>query len=580
VSAQSPRADGIDAGLVPQGRIVFREGLSPSGARISARVGLGGALLSGAAIACGNCHGLDGRGRPEGGVVPPDIRWSTLTREDGHRHEGGRRHGPFDTATLARAVTEGLDPAGQALDLTMPRYALSAHDLEALATYLRVLEHERDPGIAPTVLRIAGLLPAVSGETEGHGAARAGEAPAGPLAQALRQVIEASIAAVNRRGGVHGRRIEWVEVRPGAGANGPAWTAEDLERELRRADVLALVAPFAVGHEAAVKAVAERLQLPVLGPLTLQAEGAEGSSPWVFHTLAGVPDLALALAREVQRRAPAASERAGAGARVAGPADRPWSALLWHPADEAGLALAQSVADRLRGEGWAPVLMQAFTPQAAQGRGAPAALPHPRAPAPLALAESATAAPPGVPDAVFVLGAGADLRAVWAAAAGSAAPDAPLPQATAPAQEGTGAKLPWLLLPGTLASREVLDLTAAQAQRVLLAYPQLLQRQAAAARQGLAELQAGERSAADQPLLVATRVALLLLIEGLERSGRELSRQGLTGTLERLQGFDTGLVPPLSFGPGRRVGAAGGYVVEVDAGRRSLRAVGGFAPAR
>ncbi|MGH9425847.1 MAG: c-type cytochrome, partial [Terriglobia bacterium] len=46
----------------------------------------------GALMACANCHGKDGRGKPEGGVVPSDITWQALTRPYTVTHPGGRTH--------------------------------------------------------------------------------------------------------------------------------------------------------------------------------------------------------------------------------------------------------------------------------------------------------------------------------------------------------------------------------------------------------------------------------------------------------------------------------------------------------
>jgi hypothetical protein len=67
-------------------------------------------------VACGNCHGADGQGRPEGGVLPLAIGWEELTKPYGHAH-ASRRHGAFDERSFARAVNEGLDPAGNRLDV-------------------------------------------------------------------------------------------------------------------------------------------------------------------------------------------------------------------------------------------------------------------------------------------------------------------------------------------------------------------------------------------------------------------------------------------------------------------------------
>ena len=59
---------------------------------------------------CQGCHGPDGRGRPEGGVLPPDIRWSQLVKTYGHVHENGRRHAAFDEANFALMMRANFEP--------------------------------------------------------------------------------------------------------------------------------------------------------------------------------------------------------------------------------------------------------------------------------------------------------------------------------------------------------------------------------------------------------------------------------------------------------------------------------------
>jgi hypothetical protein len=102
------------------GRRLYLEGVRPSGEPLRALVGFGQTPLSGQAVACGNCHGADGQGRPEGGVLPLAIGWEELTKPYGHAH-ASRRHGAFDERSFARAVNEGLDPAGNRLDWPMPK---------------------------------------------------------------------------------------------------------------------------------------------------------------------------------------------------------------------------------------------------------------------------------------------------------------------------------------------------------------------------------------------------------------------------------------------------------------------------
>ncbi len=43
-------------------------------------------------------------------------------------------------ATIKRAITQGVDPAGESLDWTMPRWQMSAQDLNDLLAYLKTLK--------------------------------------------------------------------------------------------------------------------------------------------------------------------------------------------------------------------------------------------------------------------------------------------------------------------------------------------------------------------------------------------------------------------------------------------------------
>jgi hypothetical protein len=111
-------------------------------------------------------------------VVPPDITWSELTKPYGHVH-GARRHPPFDERSVGRAVTDGLDPASQPLDASMPRYSLSRGDLAALVAWLKVLERQREVGLGADALALATLLPG------GPGRPASREAMKGTLEAAL-----------------------------------------------------------------------------------------------------------------------------------------------------------------------------------------------------------------------------------------------------------------------------------------------------------------------------------------------------------------------------------------------------------
>jgi len=109
---------------------------------------MGGMRMMGGAMACVDCHGPDGRGgrvqMMMSSFVAPDIRYATLTagemehgEEEGH---GDEEHPPYTEETLKRAITQGINPAGEPLDWPMPRWSMSEADLNDLIDYLQSLE--------------------------------------------------------------------------------------------------------------------------------------------------------------------------------------------------------------------------------------------------------------------------------------------------------------------------------------------------------------------------------------------------------------------------------------------------------
>jgi ABC-type branched-subunit amino acid transport system substrate-binding protein len=300
------------------GESIYRRGESASGARLTARVGT--LELEGPALACRNCHGDDGRGRREGGVATADIRWSELSKPWGHRHDGGREHGAFDEAALARALLEGRDPSGNRLAPAMPRYAMSLRDQAALVAYLKRLDELPMAGVKADRLRIGSWWPPELGANETQ--------------RTLVRAWQARFDAVNRAGGIHGRRLELVTP-----ASLPAHTpAESMVAWAARADVLLLLGPWVAGHEEQLGEAARQAELPVLAPQGLFADDVSRGEMSVFHLVPGAGSLALALVRHV--------------ADIVDLRAQPM--LLLHASGAAGLAAAQRVAVALQQQGWTP----------------------------------------------------------------------------------------------------------------------------------------------------------------------------------------------------------------------------------
>ena len=71
-----------------------------------------------------------------------------------------------------------------------------------------------------------------------------------------------------------------------------------------------------------------------------------------------------------------------------------------------------------------------------------------------------------------------------------------------------------------------------------------------------------------QPRHIASQLsafaAAKIFVEGLTRAGKDLSREKLITALEGLYDYETGSTPHVTFGPNRRIGAPGAYIVTFD----------------
>jgi ABC-type branched-subunit amino acid transport system substrate-binding protein len=91
---------------------------------------------------------------------------------------------------------------------------------------------------------------------------------------------------------------------------------------------------------------------------------------------------------------------------------------------------------------------------------------------------------------------------------------------------------------------------------------------------GLAELRALEEKYKFAPGHTASKLnafaAAKIFTEALKRAGRDLSRETLIKALEGFYEYDTGVTPSITFGPNRRIGSLGSYVVSVDLTKREF----------
>ena len=134
---------------------------------------------------------------------------------------------------------------------------------------------------------------------------------------------------------------------------------------------------------------------------------------------------------------------------------------------------------------------------------------------------------------------------------------------------------PFVLIPGPLAGRQLFEAPAGFAGRIFLSFP-VLPTASRRYRPGLHDRLSARYRLPD--VHKATQMDVLsaaaILVEGLKRAGREVSRESLVERLEGLYEFADGLDRPVTYGPNRRVGSPGAHVVSVDLRNKTLLPVG------
>jgi ABC-type branched-subunit amino acid transport system substrate-binding protein len=312
------------------GKRLYRLGVSASDAQLVARVGASGMSVPASVLPCASCHGTDGRGRAEGGVRPPSLDWQRLALGQGERQSNGRSYPAYSDGTLARAIQHGVDPAGNRLDVAMPRFELTLADQRNLTAYLKRLGEERDPGVEEGVLRLGTLLPA-----------------SGPLAGAghvVRAVLEDGVQQINQQGGIHGRRLELVVADTGSDQ---ASAELALQRMLDQDQVFTLIAPMAPMLDQQLPTLLEQRRVPLIG-----STPRGGGSSQIFDPLPDIASQLLSLAAHAKGTLGLAPD----GLRV-----------VYAGNEQA--ALAEQVRERLLQQGWAAPAIQAFDGQAVAGPG-------------------------------------------------------------------------------------------------------------------------------------------------------------------------------------------------------------------
>lgn len=332
------------------------------------------------------------------------------------------------------------------------------------------------------------------------------------MGESMRDTIESYFSTVNAAGGVHGRKLELVIGSWGANDDPPIWQARDL---VGNEPPFALVSGYVPNYDAEFQALSTEMKIPLIGPYTVllpQSSDENGDNHFSFYAVAGLAEQAQVLVEAV------AAEMVPGQARLA----------VIYPQVQFYNALAESARHRAEALGFSSATVSNYP----FGRFDSAA--------------TVTKLRDDQVDAVVFLGSAEELLQLGRAA------------------ELAG-WLPYLLSPGLLAESQVFNLPKSFSGRMLLSYASLPTDYTP---EGSAEFEKlhddfgfDYRYSIAQ---IAAYTAAKITVEGLERAGRSLSREQLVLALEGFKDYQPGLVPPISYGPDRRIGALGAHIVRVD----------------
>jgi ABC-type branched-subunit amino acid transport system substrate-binding protein len=477
-----------------RGKQIYLTGEDKERGEITTLLGSEELEVPSSSFACVSCHGPRGEGTREGGIQPPPLNWETLTRPLTSALTR-RERGPYDDATLARAISGGVDPNGARLHPAMPRYKMTGAQMADLVAYLKKLGKAADaePGITDEKIKVGAALPLT-----------------GPLAQVgedIKATLNASFAEINSRGGIYGRRFELI-VEDSRGE--PAQTVEATRRLIEVGGIFALIGCFEPGDSRAVNELIKQSEVPLIGPVTLSPRLSVPPNPYIFYLLPSFNDQARALVDFINSRSK----------------DKPVRLGVVYAASDFDRDALDGVKTQANIYSMAVVAEEGFNAGSFSAAGVVKKLEDKKT------------------DYVLFFG------------------DAESIGALAVEMDRVKMKAP-LLSSVVMIGRGAFALPAGVAAQTYLSYPAALPNQTDFA-EFISVMQkggAGLRSPAFQSVAFASTK---VFYEAVKLSSRQLDRATLVRSLEQLQDFKTGVMPPLTFGPNRRIGSTGSYIVGID----------------
>jgi ABC-type branched-subunit amino acid transport system substrate-binding protein len=328
------------------------------------------------------------------------------------------------------------------------------------------------------------------------------------LAQSMGDVLQAYFAEINSRGGIYNRKIE-LRVMHGDSK----LTVTNVKRLIDEEQVFAIVSGLSAGAEEGVAALTQQKEIPFIGPSTLMPQRGAPVNRYVFYLLPGLKEQARALASFAAKKTDITNSRVA----------------IVSPDIEFNRSLATSVEEQAKKVAWKSVATSYYPPDGFTASSRVAALKQ-----------------QGI-DTVFFVGSGIEATAMLKEAE-------------------TAGWNPSVYMLGTLVGRNIGDaVTVKTKDKIFLAFATVpADVSAAGAAEYSSLLQRNKLQSTHAAAQASAIAAAKVLVHALELCGKDLSRERLITTLEGLYEYETGLMPKITFGPNRRIGALGAYVVTID----------------
>ncbi|HEV2837596.1 MAG TPA: ABC transporter substrate-binding protein [Pyrinomonadaceae bacterium] len=329
------------------------------------------------------------------------------------------------------------------------------------------------------------------------------------ISAAMKDVFSAYFEDLNSRGGIFSRKID---LRIADAGTGGAATATVAQTFAHREEIFAFVGGLSAGADAQIAALAREEQIPFIGPSTLLPYAETPANRYLFYLLPGVSEQAVALVNFAQAQ----------------PELRDVPVAIVHPDNSLGTAAAVAADEQLKKTGRRVGTKKAYASDNFDARSIVADLKNKGA------------------RVVFFFGTGKE-------------------QASFLNEASAVNWTPHLFFLGVMTGKELPVPVAAFKHKLFIAFPTLpadVKSEAVAEFRSLQEkYKFVLRHTASQLAAFATAK---VFVEGLTRGGRDLSREKLITSLEGLYEYETGITPRITFGPNRRVGAAGAHVLSLD----------------